>query len=228
VTSQLILELAAPPEPTFENFVGERHRPAVEALRAIATGPSTHSVIYLWGEHGSGRSHLLAAAARAAQRAGRRTLLAPTAATLARIDAELDVALLAIDDVDLLDAEAQVRVFDAFNWARARGAAFAATGRTSPRLLALREDLRTRLGSGLAFELVALDEEEKRAALRAHAGARGLALGDDVISYLLTRLRRDLGTQLAVLDAIDRYSLAQKRPVTLPLVREALDALGLR
>jgi DnaA family protein len=55
-----------------------------------------------------------------------------------------------------------------------------------------------------------------------------MTLPDEVADYLLRRLPRDLGTQLAVLDALDRYSLAHKRALTVPLVREALEALGLK
>ena len=96
------------------------------------------------------------------------------------------------------------------------------------RRLPLRDDLRTRLLSGLAFQLHALSDDEKAAALTAHAIERGIKLPEEVVAYLLRRLPRDLGTQFAVLEAIDRYALSRKRPVTLALVREALAALALQ
>jgi DnaA family protein len=43
-----------------------------------------------------------------------------------------------------------------------------------------------------------------------------------VCDFLLTRAQRDLPTLLATVDALDRYSLETKRPVTVPLVRELL------
>ena len=55
------------------------------------------------------------------------------------------------------------------------------------------------------------------------AARRGLRLPDEVLVYLLSRMPRDLTSLNAVLEALDRYSLATKRPVTLPLVREALE-----
>ena len=58
-----------------------------------------------------------------------------------------------------------------------------------------------------------------------YARRRGLRMAEDVVAYLLTHLKRDMATQIAVVDALDRYSLEQKRPVTLPLVREALARL---
>jgi DnaA family protein len=118
-----------------------------------------------------------------------------------------------------------VRLFDAINEARAAGAAVVAAGASAPMQLALREDLRTRLGSGVVLELAPLSDAEKAAALRGRAAALGMKLPDDVLAHLLTRLRRDMGTLIAVLDALDRHSLAHKRPLTLPFVRAALKSL---
>jgi DnaA family protein len=222
---QLILELAPAPAPTFESFVPGRNRAAVEALAALAAGRATERVVYLWGEGGSGKSHLLAAAYTAALYARRAALLVEHVADLDRGgDAP---ALVAVDDVDTLPGAAQVKVFDHFNRARAGGAGFVAAGTCTPARLPLREDLRSRLLSGLAFQLHPLSDDEKTAALTAHAVERGIALPDGIIAYLLRRLPRDLGTQFAVLEAIDRYALSRKRAVTLPLVREALAALQL-
>ncbi len=201
MTSQLLLELEPPPAPTFENFVAGANRAAVDALARLAGAPGA---VYLWGEGGSGKSHLLAAAASAA-----------------------GANVAAIDDADRLTEAAQVEAFDLFNRVRAAGGAVIAAGRTAPAALPLREDLRSRLLSGLVFQLQPLSDEEKAAALAAHAAARGMKLPAEAIDHLLRRLPRDLGTQFAVLDAVDRYSLALKRPVTLPLVREALRALDL-
>jgi DnaA family protein len=78
------------------------------------------------------------------------------------------------------------------------------------------------------FQIHALSDDEKTAALTAHAIERGIKLPDEVVAYLLRRLPRDLGTQFAVLEAVDRYALSHKRPVTPALVREALAALELR
>jgi len=202
VTSQLLLQLEPPPAPTLANFLAGPNRAAVDALAALASGRAAGAV-YLWGEAGTGKSHLLAAVRRAA-----------------------DVAT--IDDVDRLTEAAQLEAFDRFNRVRAAGGSLVAAG-TAPaaHLGALREDLRSRLLSGLVFQLQPLSDEEKAAALAAHAAERGMKLPPEAVDHLLRRLPRDLGTQFAVLDAIDRYSLALKRPVTLPLVREALAALAL-
>src|SRR6185295_5817389 len=97
-----------------------------------------------------------------------------------------------------------------------------AAGNAAPVGLALREDVRTRLGAGLVFQLRLLSDAQKAEALRGHAGGRGFALSPEIIDYLLRHGQRDLPSLLTVLDALDQYSLQTKRPITLPLLREVL------
>ena len=89
-------------------------------------------------------------------------------------------------------------------------------------LLGGREDLRSRLAWGLVYEVKPLTDAERATYLRAEAARRGLRLADDVVTYLLIHVRRDMGSLGAILDHLDRTSLEQQRAVTLPLVREAL------
>jgi len=195
---QLPLEISPPPPASFENFIAGENGEALEAVRALAAGRPTEAIVYLWGEPGSGRSHLLQAAARA------------------------NPALIVADDIESLDPAAQQALFVAINEARDGGAAVLVAGSAPPAQLALREDLRTRLGWGLVYQLRRLSEAQQREHLRAAARARGLHLGEEVLDYLLARLPRDLASLNAVLERLDRVSLARQRPLTIPLVREAL------
>ena len=88
--------------------------------------------------------------------------------------------------------------------------------------LPLREDLRTRIGWGHVFALESLREPEVRAALRREADRRGVFLSDDVMDYLLTRFARDLKHLMAQLDRLDEFSLASKRAITVPLLKQML------
>ena len=69
------------------------------------------------------------------------------------------------------------------------------------------------------FHLAPLPDEGKAAVLKHAARERGIMLADDVPAYLLTHFRRDMPSLMALLDALDRFSLEQKRAVTLPLLR---------
>jgi DnaA family protein len=75
------------------------------------------------------------------------------------------------------------------------------------------------------LRIEALSDEEKKAALSSHAHSRGIALAPDLLEYILERAVRDMGTQMAVIDLLDRLSLERKRPVTMPLVREVLQLI---
>jgi DnaA family protein len=90
----------------------------------------------------------------------------------------------------------------------------------------LREDLRTRLGWGLIYQLHGLTDEEKIAALGRAAHARGISLSAGVLPYLITHFRRDMQSLSAMLDALDQYSLETQRPITLPLLRSLLQLEG--
>jgi len=196
---QLVLDIGRAPEPEFANYIAGPNAEALARVQALAAGELREAVVYLWGERGSGRTHLL----KAAQRANPR--------------------LIAADDVEALDGEAQQLLFAAINAARDGGPPVLAAGARPPAQLGLREDLRTRLAWGLVYQLKPPGDEEKAFYLRGEAARRSLRLSDEVVAYLLTRLPRDLASLNAVLDALDRYSLQTKRPVTLPLVRQALE-----
>lgn len=216
MTRQLTLDLLAAAEPTLGNFVAGRNAECVALLARIAAGERAHRFAYLWGAPGSGRSHLI----RAIAAAGR--LLGPDA-PLAAFDFDPGCNLYAVDDADRLDAQRQQALFHLCNQVRAEpGCALVTAGAAPPMGLAMREDLRTRLGWGLVFELHLLSDDEKGDALRRAAAERGVAVSADVVPWMLTHRSRDIRALIEQFDALDRYAFERKRPITLPLVREWL------
>jgi DnaA-homolog protein len=221
---QLALDIVRPVSPTLDNFVAGRNAELVHSLRALAAGRATERFIYIWGARGCGRSHLLRGFVAAAAAAGRAAVYlaggdnAGPAADLAVADG------IAVDDVQRCDAQTQVLLFSLYNALRERGGMLVVSGDVPPARLGLRQDLATRLAWGLVYEVQALSDDEKAQALRDHAAARGLALPDEVCTFLLSRTRRDMPSLLAVLDALDRHALETKRQITVPLVRELLQA----
>ncbi len=217
---QLTFDLIAAEAPSFANFVAGRNAEAVAALARAAVGEVRETAVVVWGPPGSGRTHLLRAAVAAAQ--SRRAAVYHADATTAPAEPPEPGALVAIDDVDRADPATQARLFTLFNGLQATGGQLVAAAAMPPARLPLRDDLRTRLGWGLVYELVPLADADKPAALVRFARERGFRLGDDVIAYLLAHGRRDMPTLVATLVALDRYALAGKRQVTVPLLREWL------
>lgn len=223
---QLAFSLAPTPAQTLQTFVAGRNRELLSALVAAAAGGPGERFIYLWGERGCGKSHLLAGVAAAVSAAGGVSLMAQTDAKLRAADPQARADMVLIDDVQSLGESAQSIAFTLYNAMRERGGGFVAAGDMPPPRLGLREDLVTRLGWGLVYQVHALSDEEKAAALEAHARTRGFLLPREVGDYLLIREARDLSHLLSVLDALDRFSLETKRPVTVPLARELLAAIA--
>jgi DnaA-homolog protein len=218
---QLALDIAPPPAPTLDNFVPGRNAELVAALHALANGASHERFVYLWGADGSGRSHLLRAVVDAARRNGRPTLWFEAQTNV--IDAA-DDALCAADDAHRLGADAQIALFNLHNRIRGGNGALLVSGNAAPAQLRLRADLATRLAAGLVYQLHGLGDDEKSAVLCRHAAARGLRLAPEVTAYLLRHARRDMPSLLALLDALDRYSLETQRAITVPLLRELLES----
>jgi DnaA family protein len=221
---QLLLDLGAEKPQTFDTFVVGQNQELALLLQRIATCNDiglNERFVYLWGEPGAGKSHLLRSLATAADA---RYIPADSAPEAFLYSPEIAVYLL--DDCDKLSSESQINAFDLFNQVRENGATLVATGATAPAAMTVREDLRTRLGWGLIYQVHGLTDEEKIAALTQAAQARGLSLSPGVLPYLITHFRRDMRSLSAMLDTLDAYSLETQRPITLPLLRDLLQLEG--
>lgn len=210
---QLILDLLPESPPTLDNFVAGGNAETVAAFTGWLAGTRAETSFCLWGEGGSGRSHLLLASG------------------FNYIDAALDPALssateagqLAVDHVEALDETGQIALFNHFNRLKMASGMLLTAADQPPAHLTLREDLRTRLGSGLIYRLLPLSDGEKAAALAVQAKERALKLTPEAIDYLMRHAPRDMRTLSAFIEALDRYTLEHKRAVTLPLLRELLN-----
>ena len=126
------------------------------------------------------------------------------------------------DDVHLLDSAAQIALFNEYNQLKESGGFLITAGLHAPMQMGLRDDLATRLAWGLVYQLQPLNDEEKAQALKQHAAERGMKLPDVVTDYCLRYLRRDLPNLMAILDALDEWSLTEKKPVTVPMLKKLL------
>ena len=210
---QLILDLLPESPPSLDNFVAGGNAETLAALTGWLAGVHADTSFCLWGEPGCGRSHLLLASG------------------FSLVDAATDPALLgageaeqlAVDNVNALNEDGQIALFNHFNRLKMAGGMLLTAAPQPPAHLALREDLRTRLGSGLIYRLQPLSDAEKAAALAAQAKERALKLSPESIDYLMRHAPRDMRTLSAFIVALDRYTLEHKRAVTLPLLRDLLN-----
>jgi DnaA-homolog protein len=224
---QLVLDMGLQALPQLERFLVGPNEAAVSHLR-MWTSHKTRAPVptYLWGESGSGKTHLLHAVKHALNEQGEQVgWMDPEVVREEAFDEGWSAVLL--DDVHRYTPAQQANAFrwfvDALSPAQGPARWVLAAGAMPPADLPLRDDLRTRLAWGHVFALQVLGEDERRAVLRQEADARGVILADEVISYMLTRFSRDLASLLELLDHLDRYALQTQRAITVPLIRSMLE-----
>jgi DnaA family protein len=193
---QLLLDIKPTAPSTLVNFIAGRNAEVLASLNAAANNTTQSKFIYLWGESGSGKSHLLSACK--------------------------EIGMRVMDDVHLLNNDAQIDLFNTYNQLKESGGTLITAGLHTPTQMGLRDDLATRLAWGLVYQLHPLNDAEKALALQNHAAERGIRLPTEVVDYCLRYLRRDLSTLMATLDALDEWSLTTKKPVTVPMLRQLL------
>jgi DnaA family protein len=219
---QLVLDLGADQAQSLDSFEVGQNAELAHLMHQFAGRSSREHFAYLWGEAAAGKTHLLHALAATP---GSRYIGAD--APDSAFSYAPDVSLYLLDDCDKLSPQAQIEAFALFNQLREHGAYMVSTGPVPPAVLPVREDLRTRMGWGLVYQIHGLSDDEKIAALTHAADARGLTLSASVLPYLLSHFRRDMRSLSTMLDALDQYSLETQRPVTLPLLRDLLQQANL-
>jgi DnaA family protein len=224
---QLVLGVALREEHLFENFVVGRNDAAVAALKSLSTGV-TGPLVYLWGESGTGKTHLLEAVCAAAQGVqpaayvplSCRDDLAPP--ILSGLDS---ASLVCIDDVEAAAGHRawEEALFHLYNAVEAAGVPLVISAHRPPLATDWHlEDLRSRLAAGTVFQIAPLDDAERARVLEQRALGRGFEFPREAVRYLLHRGPRDMHSLMAILDRLDSLSLTHHRKVTVPLVREAL------
>lgn len=224
--------------PAFGNFFVEAGAEVVDGVRrlvaagSVAPGDLVNAapkLLFLHGAPGSGKTHLLVAALRAAADLGQPVAYLDLAdgrgghGGVAAVDGLPPGALVCLDRADAVagSKDGELNLFAIFERLRAAGARMLIAARAAPgHLPCAMPDLRTRLASGLTYRLPSLSDAGKAAAMRAYAIRRGLTLSKPVLAHILRHHARDTASLFQLLDKLDRLSMARQRKVTVALLRE--------
>lgn len=213
---QLVLDLALPAPEPFSDFVAGENAELLFQLNEWCAGAPHARFVYLWGEPGCGKSHLLTAAARRAQ-----ARLIDACCEALPEDIEPDT-LLAVDNVDNLDRAGQETLFAHFNTLRAGIGGLLTSGPLPPMLLSMLPDLATRLGWGLVYQLRPLSDTDKAAAMQTRARQLGFDLSSEQADYLLRHAPRGMASLYRLLEQANELALSRQKAVTVNLLREIL------
>lgn len=223
---QLALPLGIHAEQTFDTFhVSGDNAIAVASVQSLVLGRSDEPQLFLWGEQGAGKSHVLTAACHAASETGLRVAYL-RGEHLNDADALLGVEscdLLCLDDVHKLSNAAEESLFHAMNRCREAGTRLLISANAEIQDLSIDlADLRTRLQWGPKFPLIMLRDEAVYNALEQLLMARDLEWSDDVVPYMLKRFPRDMGALRRTVMKLDAASMQAKRRITIPFLKTVL------
>jgi|TARA_R110002012_G_scaffold26825_3_gene86852 DnaA family protein len=231
--SQLTLSVQLPDDETFASFQSESNQMVVQQVthfldRICDANKQVHS-LYLFGLSGVGKSHLLHASCVYADKLGATSLCLSfselTQLSVDVLDGLENIDLVCLDDIQLIagNKKWQQGVFDLYNRMVEQNKCLIITGDQSVGQLNISlPDLVSRLGWGLTEQLKPLTDKEKSFALQYRAQQRGLYISDDVASFLINRLSRDMTSLLAALEQLDQASIREQRRITIPFIKDIL------
>ncbi|WP_097460294.1 DnaA regulatory inactivator Hda [Mangrovitalea sediminis] len=225
---QMTLGVHLRDDATFANYLGDHNREIAMRLRQAIGAPQL-GLLFLCGDAGTGKSHLLQAAClEQEQRGGSSLCLSLEELVLLEPEA---LQGLEVDDLICLDGLEHLRgkeawqeaFFHLFNRIQDAGRQLFVGSRFPPGELALElADIQSRLASGLVLQLARPRDEDFLEILGARAARRGLSMPDEVAQYILRRAPRDAGALLELLDRLDSLSLQHQRRLTVPFVKQAM------
>jgi len=223
--SQLVLPLRLADHAVFASFFAAGNDSLVATLSDLADCREGHGC-WLWGSAATGKTHLLQAVC---DRAGDRSVYLPLStleeAGPAILDGLASRQLVCIDDIDRVagDASWEAALFDLCNQLSDAGAQLVVAASMTPRECPIDlPDLASRFSRLPVFQIRALDDEQRIAALKLRASHRGLELPADTARYLIKRSKRDMASLYRLLDRLDLEALRAQRRLTIPFVRDVL------
>jgi len=222
--NQLPLSLQIAEIDSFDNFIVGENQQAIFSLQN-----DDEALIFLWGEHSSGKSHLLQALVNQYQAKGLNAIYIPLQlgnGFAPELLEGLDVMdLVCLDDMQSIAGhrEWEVALFHFFNKIRENnGRLILAADKNAVNLSIQLADIKSRLSWGLTYQTKTLSDKDKIQVLMLRAHQRGFKMNERVAAYLLNHAGRDLSDLIQLLDRLDYASLAEQRKLTVPFIKKYL------
>lgn len=231
VGAQLALPVLLPDDALFKTFEPGANEELLRVLSAVTSDTEVPGSLYLWGGTGLGKTHLLHAVCAAADLTHMQVMYVPLADFSDPVHISLlqgleHYDLVCLDDIDKVTMSPDwcVALFELYNRLADSGKGrLVVAASVSPLALSCAlPDLRSRLQASGIYQLQRLSDEQRVAALQTHASQRGLQLEADVAQFIVQRVSRDMHQLMAILNQLDKASMAQQRRLTVPFVKQTL------
>lgn len=208
---------------SLDNFIGEANQQLLALIHQTLQGPAP-ALIYVAGAQGFGKTHLLQGSVFAAMEQSLNVAyLDLNNETPCEVIQELyQQDWIVIDNIDLAGDDQQQALFDLYNRIKDTQTTLVVSAQTTPGELDILKDLKTRLALGLVFSLEALSDGEKMQILQNKMLDKNLRIDPKVLEYLLKHFSRNLTQLWALIERLDSLSLQQKKPITIPFVKQVL------
>jgi len=224
IDTQLTLDLSLNDEAKFENFFD-----AGSNAEVISELKGTASQVFLWGSLGTGRTHLLQSVCHESLMANKSSIYIPLL-NANKFSPEIlqgleNMDTICVDDIQFVQKKPawEEALFQLYNKAKDSGSRLVISANQAPPNLELTlADLQSRLCGLPVFKLSNLDESGQVEVLKFRAMRRGIELSVSVADYILARAQRDMHGLIRVLDAADKISFAEKRRITIPLIKKVM------
>jgi chromosomal replication initiator protein len=218
---QQFFDFPVTPSFSFDSFVPcEGNAAALRFALRIADPSDSETLLYLYGPPGSGKTHLL------------HSIAGSTFPYLSLREPQTpdqlvstfnEAAGLVVDDLQDMPDDPDLRraLWQLFNEFHTSGRTIAMAGAPPPRdLTNLDDHLTSRLLWGLVARLDTSDDNSRRMIIKKVADDHQIRIPDDVVDYILATTSREVGALITFFHQLYRFSMAEKRRITLPLARE--------
>jgi chromosomal replication initiator protein len=233
------------PKFTFETFVAaSSNRLAHAAAQAVAETPGrSYNPLFIYGESGLGKTHLLHAIGNyVTENYSRRKVLyvttetfmndfvdsLRTATTLAFKRRYRDCDVLLIDDVQFMERKEglQEEFFHTYNDLKGASKQIVLTSDRPPKSIETLEDrLRSRFLSGLITEIDPPDLETRLAILRSKCLSMQENVPDDVLEFIASHVKDNIRELEGALIRICAFAKLNKEPISLGQAEQVLSDL---
>ena len=206
---------------TFDNFIPLKNEQIIKLLKNLSS-----QFTHITGSTNSGKTHLLKAWVNLAHSSGR------TAIYLDMYHLERPIrdlasmfSFIAIDNIEHTNDEQQIELFDLFNSIKLNNrdnCLLTSSANNLNSILTIREDLKTRLLSGVNLNLKVLDDQDLQQALNLFVNHEGIKLDTVEQNYLINHYTRNIGVLIQTIRKLADAAVMHKRHITIPFLKQIL------